>query len=174
MLDLTGDWTATYYETVDLNGLGEPVGFFGSADPSPYWQIAGREFVERWVHHHQIRRAVDVAPLGDDALAAAATVFVTSIAVRLDDLGIPDGSNIGLEIPGAASWTLSWRASDARWDLTPGLADDAVATITIHAPTALRLFSRGPVSTENADVITTSGDGDIGTAALVRMGQLFT
>ena len=101
-------------------------------------------------------------------------MFVTSIAMRLDDLGVTDGAHIGIDIPGAASWTLWWRAPETRWDLTPGLAGDAVATITIRAPTALRLFSRRPVSTENADVITTSGDGDVGAAALVRMGQLFT
>ena len=114
------------------------------------------------------------APLGDDALAAAATVFVTSIAVRLDDLGIPDGSDIGLEIPGAASWTLSWRASDSRWVSPPAwrTMQWRRSQSTRRPPCACSL--RGPVSTENADVITTSGDGDIGTAALVRMGQLFT
>lgn len=174
LLELTGDWTATYYETVDLQSLGEPVGFFGSTDPSPYWQIAGREFVERWVHHQQIRRAIDAPALGHDALAAISTVFVTSIAMRLEDLGIDDGAHIGIDVPGVASWTLTWRAATTSWDLTTGHTSQPVAIVSFQPATAQRLFSRGPVSAETADVITTSGDGDVGTAALVGIGKLFT
>ncbi len=174
LLELTGDWTATYYETMDLDSLGEPVGFFGSSEPSPYWQIAGRELVERWVHQHQIRRAVDVPALDDDALAAVATVFVTSIAMRLEDLGIGDGAHIGIDISGAASWTLTWRAATSSWELTEAQTGGHVALVSLARATAVRLFSRGPVSAETADVMTMSGDGDVGTAALVGMGKLFT
>ena len=174
LLELTGEWTATFYETVDLASLGEPVGFFGSTESSPYWQIAGREFVERWVHQHQIRRAVAAPDLGDDALAAVGTVFVTSIAMRLEDLGVQDGARIGITIADVASWTLTWRASTTSWELTPRATGGAEATVEFAAPTAVRLFSRGPVAPEIADVITTSGDGDLGASALVGMGRLFS
>lgn len=59
LLRLTGEWTAAYYDEVDPSAPGEPVGFFGSpGEPSPFWQAIAREFVERWVHHSQVRRAV--------------------------------------------------------------------------------------------------------------------
>ncbi|MGH9112506.1 MAG: maleylpyruvate isomerase N-terminal domain-containing protein [Acidimicrobiales bacterium] len=59
LLDLTGEWTAAYYEAVDPEMLGEPVGFFGSqGEPSPFWHAISREYVERWIHHSQIRRAL--------------------------------------------------------------------------------------------------------------------
>ncbi len=173
LLELTGEWSATFYESIDLSSHGEPVGFFGSTETSPYWQIAGREFVERWVHQQQIRRAVDAPDATDEALAAVGTVFVTSIAMQLGDLGLDDGESIGVEIVGVARWTLTWRGRSVGWELMSGSDDTAKATVEFHGPTAVRLFSRGPVSAETADVITTSGDGDLGMAALVGMGKLF-
>ena len=78
-----GDRTADFYESVDLNAPCEPVFFFGSqGELSPYWQAIAREFVERWVHQSQIRRALGRPSLaeerfvrtGVDVIAAAAGV----------------------------------------------------------------------------------------------------
>src|SRR5688500_7186009 len=69
LLRIAGDWTADYYEAVDLDAPGEPVGFFGGGGPdgtSPFWQAIAREYVERWAHHSQLRRAV-----GQGSLSAA-------------------------------------------------------------------------------------------------------
>ncbi len=83
LLRVVGDRTADFYESVDLAAPCEPVFFFGSTgEPSPYWQAIAREFVERWVHHSQIRRALGQASLaneqfvrsGVDVVAAAAGV----------------------------------------------------------------------------------------------------
>jgi uncharacterized protein (TIGR03083 family) len=66
LLRLTGEWTAAYYEHVDPDSPGEPVGFFGSRGAhSPFWQAIAREYVERWVHHSQIRRALALSSLAD-------------------------------------------------------------------------------------------------------------
>jgi hypothetical protein len=85
LLRAAGDWTADFYEHVDLESPCEPVGFFAMVGPpgmSPYWQAIAREFVERWVHHSQIRRALGLRALaeerfvrtGVDVVAAAAGV----------------------------------------------------------------------------------------------------
>src|SRR5438477_224925 len=59
LLSRTGEWTAAYYGAVDPDAPGEPVGFFGSrGESSPFWHAIAREYVERWVHHSQIRRAL--------------------------------------------------------------------------------------------------------------------
>jgi len=83
LLSLAGEWTASYYENVDPSAPCEPVGFFGSAGAaSPYWQAIAREFMERWVHHSQIRRALNLGSLAEDefvyvgANVAAATAGV--------------------------------------------------------------------------------------------------
>lgn len=174
LLEWSGEQTATFYEQVDLSDLGEPVGFFGSTTSSPYWQIVAREFVERWTHQHQIRRATNNAVLGHDYLAVATGVFAHSIAMRLDDLGMPDGTTVTLQIPEVTAWTFRWTGDRSEWMLDSGINSAAVATILINAPTAIRLFTRGPVSVETADVITTSGDTSIANKALMAMGNVFS
>lgn len=66
LLRLAGDWTWSYYDSVDPLAPCEPVGFFGSTgDASPFWQAIAREYMERWVHHSQIRRALGMGSLAD-------------------------------------------------------------------------------------------------------------
>lgn len=67
LLRLTGEWTAAYYESVDPDAPGEPVGLFGASrdSSSPFWQAIAREYLERWIHHSQIRRALGLRSLAD-------------------------------------------------------------------------------------------------------------
>jgi uncharacterized protein (TIGR03083 family) len=66
LLRLSGEWTVDYYCSVDLGAPGEPVFLFGSTGgPSPVWHAVAREYMERWVHHAQIRRAVGLPSLAD-------------------------------------------------------------------------------------------------------------
>lgn len=89
LLGLTGEWTAAYYEAVDPTAAGEPVGFFGAAGPhSPFWQAIAREYVERWVHHSQIRRALGLGSLSDHRFLAAG-VAVAAAAVAGVEAGVP-------------------------------------------------------------------------------------
>ena len=72
LLRTTGEWTADFYAAVDLTSPGEPVGFFGAAGgPSPFWQAVAREYVERWVHQSQIRRAIGMPSLADEPFLRA-------------------------------------------------------------------------------------------------------
>lgn len=68
LLRLSGEWTADYYTDVDPNSPGEPVPMFGGpvGGTSPFWQAIAREYLERWAHQSQIRRA-----LGQPSLAAS-------------------------------------------------------------------------------------------------------
>jgi uncharacterized protein (TIGR03083 family) len=169
LLELTDGWTADFYEAVDLRSLGEPVGFFGLSTPASYWQIAGREYVERWAHHHQIRRAVGAPELGPEHLAVTAGIFARAIALRLGDLGVAVGTGVGLEVPGVAGWTL--RRGD-RWSLTEGIDADVTATVSFATDTATRLFSRAPGL--GADVASTRGEPDLGRRALAEIASLFS
>ena len=67
LLRLTGEWTAAYYESVDPDSPGESVGLFGASQDSssPFWQAIAREYLERWIHHSQIRRALGLGSLAD-------------------------------------------------------------------------------------------------------------
>jgi len=93
LLELSGEWTAAYYEHVDPAAPGEHVGFFGGTEASsPYWQSIAREYYERWIHHSQIRRAVGQPslarrPLLDVGVEIAATVTGLYAGMPAD----PDG-----------------------------------------------------------------------------------
>ncbi len=78
LLELTGEWTADYYTEVDPSSPGEPVGFFRSSGPSPFWHAIAREYVERWVHHSQIRRALGLGSLDDERFVAAGVEVVAA------------------------------------------------------------------------------------------------
>lgn len=81
LLRLAGEWTSDYYESVDPSALCEPVGFFGSTgEPSPFWQAIAREYMERWVHHSQIRRALASGSLAEEAFVSVGVEVAASAA----------------------------------------------------------------------------------------------
>jgi uncharacterized protein (TIGR03083 family) len=157
LLDLTGWWTADWYRAVELEAPGEPVGFFGATGPSPYWQVAAREYVERWIHHHQIRRALGRPNLDADAfLAPAVGTVVRGIAAHLRDLEARPGDSIVLTVVGLASWTLL--RHDDGWQLLEGAADDARARLGLDRSLATDVFSRGLPAAEVEAAISLDDD----------------
>lgn len=165
LLVLSGEWTAEWYSTVDGNALGEPVFFFGATGPSPHWQAAAREYVERWVHHHQILRALGRTGLDDDeVLLPAAEVVTRGLAAHLGDLGVGDGARVVLDLERGPAWTLE-RAGD-HWDVFNGAGEDATVTLTFPRGRAAALWSRGVPVAEVADHISARGDPTVAGRAL--------
>ena len=167
LLAITGDWTAEWYRAVDLESLGEPVGFFGSRDPSPYWQIAAREYVERWVHQHQVRRAVGRPNLDDTALLRPAiAAVVRSTAAYLRDLDAQTGNSLVLTVDGLGSWTLM-REGD-QWRVFDGEPERADARLRLDRALAPAASSRGLPSSEVEAAF--SLEGDLHLARRVTLG----
>jgi uncharacterized protein (TIGR03083 family) len=170
LLRLTGDWTARYYAEVDPEALGEPVGFFGATGPSPYWQVSAREYVERWVHHQQIRRAVNRDDLGEEFLLPALDVAVHGLAAHLPDLGGGPGATIALEVPGVGAWAL-YREPTA-WAVCRGGVAEAVAVLRLEPQLATPVFSRGLSGADVGAAFTVTGDPALGFAALAALARL--
>lgn len=170
LLRLTGDWTARYYAEVDPQALGEPVGFFASAGPSPFWQISAREYVERWVHHQQIRRAVNRADLGDEFLVPALDVVVHGLAAHLPDLGAGPGTDISLTVADLGSWVL--HRESATWAVCRGHAVEASAELRLEPQLATPAFSRGLSGSDVGAAFTVTGDAALGFAALATLARL--
>lgn len=129
LLRLTGEWTADYYEAVDPAAPGEPVGFFGAQGPtSPFWQAIAREYVERWVHHSQIRRALGLGSLSDEPFL-----------------------RVGMEVAAAAARTQAGVPADpgGPWALGPivlGPAPQAADILTrAHPADDVRTLVSGPL-----------------------------
>jgi hypothetical protein len=143
LLRLTGDWTNAFYSSVDLASIGEPVGFFNEPDGAAYWQIVGREYVERWAHHHQIRRALGIGPLDVRFLRPAIDVVVRAIAALMPACGAMVNHQVTLDVDGAGTWTLA--RGRERWELIDGTATER---FRLDVDQASLLFSRGVTPVE--------------------------
>ena len=162
LLEVSGRWTAEYYGAVDLALLGEPVGWFGATGPSPMWQAIAREYVERWVHHHQILRAVGRPALDGPLAAVAEHVALAGPAHRLPVDGSDPGDEVEVRM-GARPWTL--RRDDDGWALVPGAATAPRATVAIAADEVAALLTRGP----NTAAATTELLGDAALAGALAV-----
>ncbi len=82
LLDLSGQWTHRYYCDVDPNAPGEPVPLFGATfgDSSPFWHAIAREYLERWAHHSQIRRALGLGSLADSPFLDIGHAIIRTVA----------------------------------------------------------------------------------------------
>lgn len=80
LLAISGEWTTDFFCSVAPNQAGEPVGLFGAdGTESPMWQSIAREFLERWVHHSQIRRALDMGSLATKPFLTVGLEIVAAI-----------------------------------------------------------------------------------------------
>jgi len=134
LLRSTGEWTAAYYEAVDPKTPGESVGLFGAQQEaaSPFWQAIAREYLERWIHHSQIRRALGVSSLAEQQFLVPGIEVAAAIA-RMEPV-IPT-------IPGE-DWTLG--------PVVLGVAQQAADILTrAHTSDEVRELVSGP-----ADVVT--------------------
>lgn len=132
LLRFTGEWTAAYYEGVDPEAPGEPVGLFGAhrRATSPFWQAIAREYLERWTHHSQIRRALSLSSVAERRFLIPGVEVAAAIA------------NMEPHIPSAP---------DEGWGLGPLVLGSAAQTSDIltrrHTPEEVRELVHGPAET---------------------------
>ncbi len=129
LLDLTGEWTAEYYESIDPLTEGESVGLFGArqGESSPFWQAIAREYLERWIHHSQIRRALGQSSLSERMFLVPGIEVVGAIT-RLEP-----------KIP---------TTPDGTWSVGPialGATEQTAAILTrAYSPDEVRELASGP------------------------------
>lgn len=137
LLALTGEWTATYYEDVDPESPGESVGSFGGkrGSSSPFWHAIVREYMERWIHHSQIRRALGLGSLADRPFLEVGIEVVAAIGHV--EPGIPRTEN--------GAWSLGpvvlGRAQLASDILTRGFTAEEVRQLSTGPAEAVAFLS---------------------------------
>jgi uncharacterized protein (TIGR03083 family) len=165
LLRLTDDWTADFYDKVPPDRLGEPVPWLGP-EPAPYWLIAAREYVERWVHHQQIARATDSSGPGDEATLRAVEALSYGFARLLGPVHAPDDAVVALTVLDR-SWILS--GPGGGWAVQPGASPSPTASLTLSSSDdAARAFSRGLTAAEMTAAFACTGDPELA-GAVVRL-----
>jgi uncharacterized protein (TIGR03083 family) len=165
MLRLVGEWSEAFYSSVGLDTTsGEPVGFFAVDVPSPYWQVIAREYVERFVHQSQIRRAVGAPELDGEMVAAAARVVVHASAAWLRNYAPAVGSTIAIDFGAAGSWT--WQRESDHWSVVEGTHPAPTAHVTVAHERTVAVLSRGVSYDEARDSLTVGGDEAVARGAL--------
>jgi uncharacterized protein (TIGR03083 family) len=142
LLALTGEQLTAFLPDIDLEKPGIPVNWAGP-DPAPTWLHIAREYTERWVHHQQIRDAVNRPGFTEpEYFAPVLDTFVRALPYTLRDTSASVGATVRLVIAGDAGGTWTVVRRDDGWQF----ADDAgaaSATVTIDQDFAWRLFTKG-------------------------------
>ena len=171
LLRLSGDWTQHFYGTVDGDRLGEPVPWIGP-EPAPYWLLAAREYIERWIHQLQIRRAVGRPGLHDARFVVpAAAVAVRGFPQGFAILPADEATTFTLSVSDAAAWTL--RKDGDAWTLLDGAAADPTVRLPLDLDTAALLFSRALTSAELTERLQPEGDADLGALIVAGLAAFF-
>ena len=140
-LRFTGEATAAYFRSLDLDAIGEPVDWAGP-EPAPVWLDVAREYTERWVHQQHIRDAVGEPGLTERRwMAPVLASFVRGPRRALRESAAPGGTAVRLTVVGDAGG--DWVALRADGDWVLGTDPDRVtaATVALDQEIAWRLFT---------------------------------
>ena len=171
LLRLTDGWTADWYAAVPPDRLGEAVVWLGP-EPAPYWLIAAREYVERWVHHQQLARATGSPGPGDEATLRAVDAISYGLPRLLGTVHAPDDAVVALRVLDG-TWTLGGPGGGWALHASPALAPTAAVAIT-PSDTAARAFSRGLTAAELIDALEPSGDPDLAAVVTQILVEAFS
>ncbi len=149
--------TTEHWAKLDLDVLGEPVSWAG-AEPAPRWLDAARDYSEFWVHHVQIREALEHTPLEAEYAEPIADTFVRALPHTLRDVEARVGKQVGYTVTGAGKWHA--RRERDGWVLDRGAPPSRtpLATVTTDLDTFWRLCTRTPADTGR---VRTTGDENV-------------
>jgi len=103
LLRTTGEMTQAFWESLDLDAVGEPVSWAGP-DSAPVWLDVAREFTERWLHHQHIRDAVSASPLTESRFfVPVLDTFGRALPHTYRAVIAPEGAHVRLTITGVGA-----------------------------------------------------------------------
>jgi hypothetical protein len=173
LLRVTGEWTHRWYSSVDPKQMGETIHWISPTDPQPYSLLGAREYLERWIHHLQIRRAVGQPGLTDERFVAPAVALTLRGFPRgWARVQSPHDTTVTFTIADAdVSWTLQ-RRGDA-WVLNDGAPPQPSVLLTLDLDGAAHLFSRGLPGSDIPRRMRLEGDTDLGQMFVAGLAAFF-
>ena len=158
LLEVTGRLVAEFLEEVDPKSAGETVSWAGR-DPAPSWLVAAREFTERWVHHQQIRDALDRPGLnGPSFVAPILATAMHGVPPAYLEVDAPEQTTVAIDVTGRAGFSWAVRRDAEGWKLYEGLSREATTRLTLDQDTAWRFLMRMATSAEVRPKVTIDGD----------------
>jgi hypothetical protein len=112
LINVVGLRFEEHVATLDLDAAGGPVEWATGSDPAPVWLDVAREYMERYVHQQQIRRATGRPPLGaaftGPVLVTAAHALPRALTAVTRPAGtVDDAVKLYIRDPSAAA--LTWQ-----------------------------------------------------------------
>jgi uncharacterized protein (TIGR03083 family) len=142
LLEFTGRLTSAFYAEVAPDAPGEVVSWAGT-DPAPWWLVAARDFTERWIHHQQIRDALERPGLnGPSFVRPVLATMMRGVPPPYRNVDAPEGTTVAIDVTGRAGFSWAARRDSDTWSLFEGLSRDADARVTIDQESAWRFLSR--------------------------------
>jgi uncharacterized protein (TIGR03083 family) len=140
LLESSGRMVSQFLESVDPSAPGEAVSWAGT-DPAPWWLVGAREFTERWVHHQQIRDALNRPGLnGPSFVAPILATAIHGIPRAYDQFDAAEDTTVAIDVTGRAGFSWAVRKHNDGWTLYEGLTREADARVSIDQDTAWRFL----------------------------------
>ena len=105
LIDVAGLRLDEHLATLDLDAAGGPVQWATGSDPAPVWLDVAREYMERYVHQHQIRRATGRPSLGAAFTGPVLITAAHALPRALDRVTRPDGTVVTFTAEGQGGGT---------------------------------------------------------------------
>lgn len=161
IIDMAGAALEDYFRTLDLNALGDAVGWAGP-DPAPVWLDVAREYTEVWSHTAQIREATGRVLVDDARLfAPVMATFAHALPHALREVERPDGTALRVVLTGSGGsewWAIR---GGTGWRLAQHSARPPDASVRIDAESAWRLATNGLDATEARARARVQGDAGL-------------
>ncbi|MEV6875183.1 maleylpyruvate isomerase family mycothiol-dependent enzyme [Amycolatopsis sp. NPDC051128] len=161
--------TTDYWAKLDLDVLGEPVPGAGD-EPAPRWLDAARDYAGFWVHHVQIREALEHTPLEAEYAEPIADTFVRALPHALRDVEARVGKQVGYTVTGQGGGKWHARRERDGWVLDRGAPPSRtpLASVTTDLDTFWRLCTG---HTSAIDRVRATGDENV-CALVLRMPSI--
>jgi hypothetical protein len=161
LINVAGLRFEEHVATLDLDAVGAPVQWATGADPAPVWLDVAREYMERYVHQQQIRRAAGRPSLGAAFTGPVLMTAAHALPRALDQVIRAAGTVVTFtaEGQGGGTWHVV-RGADG-WEPDPDRPDrPAACQVRITVDGAVKLYVRDP----SAAALTWQGDAEVADA----------
>jgi uncharacterized protein (TIGR03083 family) len=146
LLDSTGRRFEECVAALDLDATGGSVDWATGSEPAPVWLDVAREYMERYVHQHQIRDACGRPPLGGEFSAPVVHTAMHALPRALSDISRPAGTVVSFIVAGEHGSAWHVMATPDGWQLGRSAPAEAACEVRTTVGAAIRTFVRDPAA----------------------------